>query len=287
MADDTDEEHFEDTANTQSQNPSDKIIPIIETETKIPNQETENMEVHHHPKIENKKFKEYLLEGLMISFAVFLGFLAENFREHINTREKEQEYIISLVQNLEQDKIDITNTIKDNQIKLNALDSLLSLASNNILSTVNKYSLYKYSRLVSFYSGFSSNDATMTQLKNAGGLQYIRKDHIADSISKYDEVIRGINAAEVLYSKAINDAVDAMSQLLLFKVWKDTSYFKNGMATNKELPLLYYDPHKINIFFNKIFIERGWTQNYLNNLQEKLPYTLRLIDLLKKEYKIN
>ena len=34
------------------------------------------MEVHHHPKVEKKNFKEYLFEGLMIFLAVMLGFFA-------------------------------------------------------------------------------------------------------------------------------------------------------------------------------------------------------------------
>jgi hypothetical protein len=35
------------------------------------------MEVHHHPHVEKKSFKEYLLEGLMIFVAVTMGFFAE------------------------------------------------------------------------------------------------------------------------------------------------------------------------------------------------------------------
>lgn len=124
----------------------------------------------------------------------------------------------------------------------------------------------------------------MMQLKNSGGLQYIKRNHVADSIAKYDLVIRSIYAAENPYAKAINDAMDAMSELLVFKIRKDTTYFKNGVYTNKNLPLLTSDPQKIEIFFNKIYLEPGWTQNYVNNLQEKLPFTIRLIELLKKEY---
>ncbi len=245
------------------------------------------MEVHHHPHVENKKLKEYLLEGMMIFIAVTLSFFAESLREHINSKEKENEYIIGLINNLEQDEQDLNNTIQDNQRKLSGLDSLLSLASKDVSKPVNKQLLYKYSRLVSFYSAFSSNDATMIQLENAGGLQYIRHDHIADSIARYDEVIRGINAAETPYAKAIDGAMDAMSQLLLFKVWHDTTYLRSKIFTNKDFPLLTNDPEKIDLFFNKIFIERGWTQNYLNNLQDKLPYTIRLIRILKKEYAVD
>ncbi len=36
------------------------------------------MEVHHHPHVEKKAFKEYFLEFLMIFLAVTMGFFAEN-----------------------------------------------------------------------------------------------------------------------------------------------------------------------------------------------------------------
>ncbi len=35
--------------------------------------EIKTMEVHHHPHVEKKNFKEYLLEGLMIFLAVSMG----------------------------------------------------------------------------------------------------------------------------------------------------------------------------------------------------------------------
>lgn len=46
MSDNTNEEYLENPTNTQSENPSDEIIPAIDTETITPNQESENMEVH-------------------------------------------------------------------------------------------------------------------------------------------------------------------------------------------------------------------------------------------------
>ncbi|HLX93198.1 MAG TPA: hypothetical protein VKR32_16050 [Puia sp.] len=41
------------------------------------------MEVHHHSRVEKKKFKEYFLEFLMIFFAVTMGFFAESYRKHL------------------------------------------------------------------------------------------------------------------------------------------------------------------------------------------------------------
>ncbi len=34
------------------------------------------MELHHHPHVEKKSFKEYFLEGLMIFLAETMGFIA-------------------------------------------------------------------------------------------------------------------------------------------------------------------------------------------------------------------
>src|SRR4026207_990895 len=68
---------------------------------------TENMEVHHHPTVEKKNFKEYFLEFLMIFLAVTLGFFAENFREHIVENAKEKKYINSIVEDLKTDSANL------------------------------------------------------------------------------------------------------------------------------------------------------------------------------------
>ena len=49
-----DEEHLDSPTNTQSDNPSDDIIPTEETENINLNQVTKNMEVHHHPDLHHK-----------------------------------------------------------------------------------------------------------------------------------------------------------------------------------------------------------------------------------------
>lgn len=234
------------------------------------------MEVQHHPEVEGKSLKAYVLEGLMIFLAVTMGFFAEGLRENISKKEKEKDYISSLMSDLRQDKFFLSNTISENQKKMIGLDSLLSLSSKNFTEPANRRLLYRYANnSVSFYSAFHSNDATMMQLKNSGGFQYIKRSHVADSIAMYDQEMRNIYAAEAPYSKAINDGMEAMTWVL---------YFTNN---TDGLPLLTQDPQKIQIFFNKISLEQGWTENYLRNLKARVPVTNQLIELLKKEYGIN
>lgn len=243
------------------------------------------MEVHHHSHSENKRFKDYLIEGVMIFVAVTMGFFAERLREHLHSKQREKEYINSLIDNLEEDNRFLNKTIVDNRKKVAGLDSLLSLNTKVTLRQEDKRRLYTYChKYVLYYSGFSSNDATLIQLKNAGGLQYIERPYVADSIAMYDMVIRNIYAAEIEYGKAINNAIDEMTGLLVLRAINDTTYSKNGNNTSSDLPLLTNDPKKMEVFSNKIFLERGWTQNYVDRLEETLQYTMKLSELLKKEY---
>ena len=55
MADNTSEENLNTPTENQSENQADEIIPSADAETIKLNQETENMEVHHHAHHEEKK----------------------------------------------------------------------------------------------------------------------------------------------------------------------------------------------------------------------------------------
>ena len=70
---------------------------------------TPDMEVHHHPDLHHKrkKFREYFLEFLMIFLAVSMGFFAESFREHITENAKEKEYILSMLEDVQTDTVNI------------------------------------------------------------------------------------------------------------------------------------------------------------------------------------
>ena len=73
------------------------------------------MEVHKHPHhvTHKKKWGEYLLEFLMLFLAVFLGFIAENIREHKVEKEKGIKYVESFCEDLKTDTIELTFLIDD------------------------------------------------------------------------------------------------------------------------------------------------------------------------------
>src|SRR3984893_11819131 len=61
------------------------------------------MEVHHHPEVEKKGLKEYILEGLMIFLAVSMGFIAENIREHITEHKNAKILAESMLEDIKKD----------------------------------------------------------------------------------------------------------------------------------------------------------------------------------------
>src|SRR5215510_12056418 len=91
------------------------------------------MEVHHHPHIHKKSFKEYFLEFLMLFLAVSLGFFAEDLREKFVEKHRIHEYARSLYDDLKKDSVDL-NDLHDFRIrKAPKIDSLLLLLrSGNI-----------------------------------------------------------------------------------------------------------------------------------------------------------
>ena len=72
------------------------------------------MEIHHHPKVEKKSFKEYFLEFLMMFLAVTMGFFAENIREGITNHRKEKHFLQSLAEDIKSDKAQLVQYIQFN-----------------------------------------------------------------------------------------------------------------------------------------------------------------------------
>ena len=150
------------------------------------------MEVHHHPHVEKKNFKEYLLEGLMIFVAVSMGFIAENIREHLVNKEHESSYISAFYKDLSADQKDLQVLIASiyrQQIEPGkVLPSVLQHAS----VTKAADSVYILLRKIIRQQGIRGyvTDRTFEQIKNAGEMRLISNKAIADSlVDYYKEVV--------------------------------------------------------------------------------------------------
>jgi hypothetical protein len=155
-------------------------------EEAVSKSQTENMETHAHElhKAPGNGWKHYAGEFLMLFFAVFCGFLAENLREHIIEVSIEHEYVKSFYEDLTVDEKDLQTTINylDGQVRIS--DSL-SMLMGNVSTTQKANLIYMYLRSITRSNVFNVNDRTIVQLRNAGGMRLIRNKAISDSMVAY------------------------------------------------------------------------------------------------------
>src|SRR5580700_6598550 len=151
------------------------------------------MEVHHHPQVEKKHFKEYFLEFLMIFLAVTMGFFAETIREGFSERHREKEYMRSFVKDLKMDTAMLNAGFPRKEGRIKAIDSVFIFFTSHPDAKSISGKLFRTIRRTTYDTRFIRNNITMNQLKNAGGMLTIKKKSVADSISSLDLVWEKVN----------------------------------------------------------------------------------------------
>ena len=250
MADNTDEEHLDNSTNTQSENPSHEIIPTKDRETINPKQETGNMEVHHHPDSHHKRkhFKEYFLEFLMIFLAVTLGFFAENLREHFTDRAKEKEYMQGMVNDLKADTAFLNLIIVLNDMQRRGCDTLIDVLAGN--PDNNKTAAYAYALYLKYawdYYNVAFHTGTYSQLVNNGGLRIISNHEVIKAITDYGGWTTIMNSTEQdfrhLHTSIIDNGGKNVFSNRYLKNFEDSVYANTPDSSN--LDFLFYPTEKI------------------------------------------
>jgi hypothetical protein len=124
-----------------------------------------------------------------------MGFIAENVREYITDREREKEFMKSLVKDIKDD-IGIINAQQTrHEQKVILLDSLIDLLNTPSIPTATG-DLYYYGRLATKNEVFPANTRTLDQMKNSGAFRVIKKDKVGSAIMSYYSVLPQIQSLE-------------------------------------------------------------------------------------------
>ena len=173
------------------------------------------MEVPAHSHTPRKKWTHYLWEFLMLFLAVFCGFLAENFREHQVEHQREKQYMITLLEDLEADTLLLHATMKEWGEVNKSIDSVAD-AIIFPLSKADMAKAYRHINEALNYWSFTYNDRTIAQLKNSGGFRLIRNKKVANEIIAYDQfnndAVKGI---ATLHSHFYENATLLRSKIFL------------------------------------------------------------------------
>lgn len=286
MVDKIDEEHMNDSIDSKIENRSDEIIPN-NTETINSIQETENMEIHHHPDLHHKpkKLKEYFLEFIMIFLAVGMGYMAENLRENLVNKEKEVKYVENLVRDLKEEKKSTTEIIKINQEMMTAIDTFVNIRALDFKIQKNNQLFLKLFSEAQLYrvNALTPNEITLNQIKSTGGLNIIRPK-IANLIAELDISNINLKRSEIVLSTHTEESFRMIYELVDYPaLWS-----KEGNLKQKDLPMLVVDDkQKLMKYFNLTVDLKYTIDGYVYGLKEHLKLVDNLIEILEEEYNLS
>ncbi len=279
MTGDTGDEPLNHPANTP-ENPSGEINPAANIDPNNKIQETENMEVHKHPHhvTHKKNWGEYLLEFLMLFLAVFLGFIAENEREHIVEHQREKKFATRLLSDLRQDSIFFETRIRILEERQKAHKRFLEIMTNPVQPPDWKVMRGFIPLLTGTSNEFTT--ATYNEMKTSGSLRYINNDNLTTSLQKY---------YDVLLSKTSRDSEGAdkfFTDYIIAYMTKHFRFqdFRPGNDSSVHIKLLNRSPESDQELINIMGV---WASNCDTQLDLQRPaqkQMLELIKLIKNEY---
>jgi|HubBroStandDraft_4_1064222.scaffolds.fasta_scaffold287094_1 hypothetical protein len=238
------------------------------------------MEVHHHPHVEKKKFKEYFFEFLMIFLAVTLGFFAESLREHISEKDKSEVFARSLYADFKSDTASLHQLITFSESKIRLVDSLEYLI-HLPRGRFNDSTLYVGVLFLASTFQFNNINGTYEQIKNSGSLRFFDQSLI-NLMNSYDATSSTLKLMEDWENKVLFEQVlPQASRMFNFGVFNDiraNKFIKHEMYFKK------MDDESVDILLNQGRTVSRLRQRQLNQHKLLLQKANEIIDDLKKEY---
>jgi hypothetical protein len=237
------------------------------------------MEVHHHPKIEKKNFKEYFLEFLMIFLAVTMGFIAENVREHITEHKNAGILAESLLEDIQKDTTSLHTMISFSEKKLNAADSLIAIlhSPRNQWNDTNFYRNMS-PMLISF--PFFQTDGTYAQMKASGTLRYFNQS-LVNLMNAYDVQLRKTHLREEAEDHGAWMLAPFSFDFINLEVLGDLRFNK---PVTHDMYIKPIDKVATDKFINLVVMLRTFRLRSLQEYEEQLKIADKLIGALEKEY---
>jgi hypothetical protein len=246
------------------------------------------MEVHHHSH-HPKKWKEYITEFLMLFLAVSLGFMAENIREHQIEQNRERQYMVSFVADLESDIVNIMEGMPRKDARMKAIDTLFQYFNQNPNVTEVPAIIVKKMKRAAYDRSYVRNTTTINQLKNSGNLRLIQNRRVVDSIASYDwrwSRVEYYRETYITNQKDIyhleEEILDARDMIGFFinndSLTSENSSPKTGAIRIRREPLNSY----LNLLSRQLIVTKLDKENY----RKIAVMSQELINIIKKEYDI-
>jgi hypothetical protein len=244
----------------------------------------EGLERHEHKK---KTWLVYSFEFFMLFLAVFCGFQAEYLLEHKIDRDKEKEFIVSMVKELKIDSAQLAYVRSDSAryMKLDTL-ALHILCGDRSLAGMKKiYELY-YNDAINIVK-MQFNKTTLTELKNAGNMRLIQNKNVVDSLNILAIIITDLELQWEAYADlALNNYKFGGKVLDRSYMIEDGKWIelKEFLEKARVINFLTHDKALIKEFGNMIKAQSSELNQYYTMLRGYSKFSNSLTSYLIKEY---
>ena len=143
---------------------------------------------HHLHKAPGKNFWHYFFEFLMLFLAVFLGFIAENQREHNVEKERAHQFLESMLLDVRTNIKNVDSLIQGNTMIIAGHDSLV----NWLLTDSTTIDRAAFSRKLGavWIRNFLVRRETYEQMKSSGSLRYVGNIEFLKEMMEYDRITK-------------------------------------------------------------------------------------------------
>jgi hypothetical protein len=247
-----------------------------------PQIQPDHMEVHHHPDLHHRKkrWKEYLLEFLMIFLAVTLGFFAESLREHISEKDRAEVFSKSLSEDFTADSTTLHQLIVYTNAKITSIDSL-GFYIHSGRRRYNDSVLYNAVLLLISTFQFDNINGTYEQIKNSGSLRFFSQSLIND-LNRYDATALKLKLMEEWENKFLFEKVIPLtSEMFNYKVFND---MRKGTSVQYEMYQRNMKEENVNVLLNQAETIKRLRERQLVQHSSLLQRAEGILAGLQKEY---
>jgi hypothetical protein len=219
----------------------------------------------------------------MLFLAVFLGFIAENIREHQVEKERGREYVKSFQEDLCKDTAILRLNVERLKRISIAGDSLIKIIQQNRIQLPEDLKkLYDYN--LTSLAGFTSTgltDRTSVQLKNSGGMRLITGKKIIDAIIDYWAGVDQLAKVESIAQEMRLHAREKSYLIFDNRYYIDSSI--NGKRViSDQAQLMIKENLVLTEFGNRVAhiknLLKGTYMIFLNNQKAKADTLIKIID---------
>jgi hypothetical protein len=231
------------------------------------------------------------LEFLMIFLAVTLGFFAENIREYISSRDKEDIDIRSLSRNLTEDSAMIDYQIQSNETGTQTIDSMMELIRSGRYKDEPEM-LYRFAYTTRGFQNFQYSNITFEEMKSSGSFGLIRKINVRNDLVNYNNFITGLRGLESrmleteknqanLQSEILDDSFYPSVDSIIYKHALRLHFYKNK---NKSVFLTQDKQAQFSKLFNLLFERNVIFHYYQLEMKTLKDLNRQLLATIYKEY---